>query len=193
MGAHGNGEARIFASPLARRMAQHAGLDLTGYRGSGPQGRIVKADIDRALAQPGAAEAQHLPAAAQETQQPAASLPTTGMAPMFAKEQVVALAGNPPYSEKPHTAMRRVIARRLSELKQTVPHFYMSVDCAIDELLKIRSTLEREVAQPDFSQRFRGPGRGLGIASGAGGQRVMERRGDLAMGPGRHFGRGGAR
>jgi pyruvate dehydrogenase E2 component (dihydrolipoamide acetyltransferase) len=61
--------------------------------------------------------------------------------PVFAKEQVLALAGNPPYHEKPHSAMRRVIARRLSESKQTVPHFYLSIDCTIDELLKIRATL----------------------------------------------------
>ena len=54
---------------------------------------------------------------------------------------MLALAGNPPYTEKPHTAMRRVIARRLAESKQTVPHFYMSVDCTIDELLKTRATL----------------------------------------------------
>jgi len=54
---------------------------------------------------------------------------------------VLALAGNPPYTEKPHTAMRRVIARRLAESKQTVPHFYMSIDCGIDELLKTRAAL----------------------------------------------------
>jgi pyruvate dehydrogenase E2 component (dihydrolipoamide acetyltransferase) len=66
------------------------------------------------------------------------------MAAVFAKEQVVALAGNPPYSEKPHTAMRRIIARRLSESKQTVPHFYMSVDCTIDELLKTRALLNEK-------------------------------------------------
>ncbi len=60
---------------------------------------------------------------------------------MFAKEQVLTLAGNPPYAEKPHTAMRRVIAKRLAESKQTVPHFYMSVDCTIDELLKTRAAL----------------------------------------------------
>src|SRR5260221_138141 len=55
--------------------------------------------------------------------------------------QVLELAGSPPYSEKPHSAMRRVIARRLSESKQTIPHFYMSIDCVIDELLKIRTVL----------------------------------------------------
>src|SRR5205807_2401493 len=117
---------RIFASPLARRMAQQAGLDLAALRGSGPQGRIVKADIDKALVGP--------------ARQPVAA-PGAAAAPGVAKEQVLALAGNPPYTEKPHSGMRRVIARRLSESKQTVPHYYMSVDCVIDDLLKIRAAL----------------------------------------------------
>ncbi len=116
---------RLFASPLARRMAIHAGLDLAAIRGSGPQGRVVKADIERTLAQPA-------------TAQPALA---AAAAPVFAKAQMLALAGNPPYSEKPHSAMRRIIARRLSESKQTVPHFYLSVDCAIDDLLKVRAAL----------------------------------------------------
>jgi pyruvate dehydrogenase E2 component (dihydrolipoamide acetyltransferase) len=73
---------------------------------------------------------------------------------VFAKAQMLALAGSPPYVEKPHSAMRRVIARRLAESKQTVPHFYMSVDCAIDDLLKIRATLnarsESKISINDF-------------------------------------------
>src|SRR5205814_1757789 len=150
----GNGEGRIFASPLARRMAQHAGLDLTAIRGSGPQGRIVKTDIDQALAQPGAARPTPLsvPAITGITGAPQAALSPAG--PVFAKEQVVALAGNPPYSEKPHSAMRRVIARRLSESKQTVPHFYMSVDCTIDELLKIRKTLNDKAPKDQGGYRI---------------------------------------
>ncbi|HLY45767.1 MAG TPA: pyruvate dehydrogenase complex dihydrolipoamide acetyltransferase [Stellaceae bacterium] len=127
-----NGEGRIFASPLARRMAVHAGIDLATLRGSGPQGRIVKADIDAVLAHPGAA-------APAPQRAPAAAI-APGAA-VFAKPQVLALAGTPPFTEKPLTAMRRVIARRLTESKQTVPHHYMSVDCAIDDLLKIRATL----------------------------------------------------
>jgi pyruvate dehydrogenase E2 component (dihydrolipoamide acetyltransferase) len=155
VGALGNGEARIFASPLARRMAQHAGLDLTAIRGSGPQGRIVKADIDRALSQPGAAAQPTR--IVQPTPQVPGALPTAATGAVFAKEQILALAGNPPYSEKPHSAMRRVIARRLSESKQTVPHFYMSVDCTIDELLKIRTALnqksETKISINDFMTR----------------------------------------
>ena len=74
--------------------------------------------------------------------------------PVFAKAQVLALAGNPPYSEKPHSAMRRVIARRLSESKQTVPHFYLSVDCTIDELLKIRKTLNDKAPKDEGGYRI---------------------------------------
>ena len=147
--ANGAETGRIFASPLARRMAQHAGIDLAAIRGSGPNGRIVKADIDRAIAAPGAAQVK--PAGAPLP----AGMPVS--APVFAKEQVLALAGNPPYTEKPHSAMRRVIARRLSESKQTVPHFYLSVDCAIDDLLKMRKTLngksETRISVNDFMIR----------------------------------------
>jgi pyruvate dehydrogenase E2 component (dihydrolipoamide acetyltransferase) len=135
--AHINGDG-VFASPLARRMAQQAGLDLAAMRGSGPQGRIVKADVDKALGAPGAAPG---PATARPPVASPGIAPMAPSMPVFAKEQVLALAGNPPYHEKPHSAMRRVIARRLSESKQTVPHFYLSIDCTIDELLKIRATL----------------------------------------------------
>ncbi len=154
--AANGGESRVFASPLARRMAHHAGLDLTAIRGSGPNGRVVKADIDRAVASPGAAPVRPAaqPAAAARPIAPAGA-PVS--APVFAKEQVLALAGNPPYTEKPHSAMRRVIARRLSESKQTVPHFYLSVDCVIDDLLKMRKTLnaksETRISVNDFAIR----------------------------------------
>jgi pyruvate dehydrogenase E2 component (dihydrolipoamide acetyltransferase) len=127
---------RVFASPLARRMAQQAGLDLAALRGSGPQGRIVKADIDKALAGPA-----RQPAAAPGAVAAPGVAAVPRALPGVAKEQVLALAGNPPYTEKPHSGMRRVIARRLSESKQTIPHYYMAVDCVIDDLLKIRASL----------------------------------------------------
>src|SRR5438132_712563 len=129
------GDGRIFASPLARRMAQLAGLDLAAIRGSGPQGRIVKSDIDAALSAARAAPATERPAAVPS----GPSLPP--VAPALSKERVAALAGNPPYTERPLNAMRRVIARRLTESKQTVPHFYLKVDCEIDALLKTRAEL----------------------------------------------------
>src|SRR5947207_209320 len=143
---------RVFASPLARRMAQQAGLDLAAIRGSGPNGGVVKADIDKVLAVPGAAAPPaRAPAVAPAATQAAVAAP--GM-PVFAKAQVLALAGNPPHTEKPHSAMRRVIARRLTESKQTVPHFYLSADCTIDELLKVRKELngksETRISVNDF-------------------------------------------
>src|SRR5437763_180792 len=146
-----NGD-RIFASPLARRMAQQAGLDLAAIRGSGPNGRVVKVDIDKVLAVPGAAAPPaRAPAVAPAATPAAAAAP--GM-PVFAKAQVLALAGNPPHTEKPHSAMRRVIARRLAESKQTVQHFYLSIDCTIDELLKVRKELngksETRISVNDF-------------------------------------------
>jgi pyruvate dehydrogenase E2 component (dihydrolipoamide acetyltransferase) len=132
--ARERGNGRIFASPLARRMAQQAGLDLGAIRGSGPQGRIVKSDIEAALSTGRAASAA-APARTGVVPQPVPA------APVLSKERVVALAGNPPYTERPLTAMRRVIARRLTESKQTVPHFYLTIDCEIDALLKIRTEL----------------------------------------------------
>jgi pyruvate dehydrogenase E2 component (dihydrolipoamide acetyltransferase) len=136
-----NGNGRIFASPLARRMAQQAGLDLAAIIGSGPQGRIVKADIDATLS-----AARAAPTAAPSPARPATATPVTPLpvplaAPALSKERVVALAGNLPHTERPLNAMRRVIARRLTESKQTVPHFYLTVDCEIDALLKTRSEL----------------------------------------------------
>jgi pyruvate dehydrogenase E2 component (dihydrolipoamide acetyltransferase) len=128
---------RIFASPLARRMAQHAGLDLGTITGSGPQGRIIKADIEAALAAARGAPAAAPTRPAVAPQPPPVSLPSGALS----KERILALAGNPPYTERPLTAMRRVIARRLTESKQSVPHFYLTVDCEIDELLKIRAEL----------------------------------------------------
>ena len=136
-GRGGNGKGRIFASPLARRMAHQAGLDLAAISGSGPQGRIVKADIEAALSAGRPAAAPARPVAQPQPAPPVTPAPV----PALSKERVLALAGNPPYTERPLTAMRRVIARRLTEAKQTVPHFYLTVDCEIDELLKFRAEL----------------------------------------------------
>ncbi len=114
-------------------MAQQAGVDLAALRGSGPQGRIVKADIEAALAAPARAGA---PVEIHPAPLPVAP-PGPTIAPALSKERVVALAGNPPYTERPLTAMRRIIARRLTEAKQTIPHIYLTIDCEIDALLKI--------------------------------------------------------
>jgi pyruvate dehydrogenase E2 component (dihydrolipoamide acetyltransferase) len=138
---------RVFASPLAKRMAAQAGLDLAHLKGSGPQGRIVKSDIDAALAKPGAprpAQAPPAAAPARPAAPPAAAQPAQAPrpgAPAFGKQAIVAQAGNLPYTEIPHTGMRRTIARRMVESKQNVPHFNLTVDCEVDALLKMRAEL----------------------------------------------------
>jgi pyruvate dehydrogenase E2 component (dihydrolipoamide acetyltransferase) len=121
------GGARIAASPLARRMAAQAGLDLASLRGTGPHGRIIKADIDAALAG-GAAPAK--------AEAPAATMPPPAPAPATPAQPPAA-----PYEEIPLGNMRKVIARRLTEAKQTIPHFYLTIDCELDALLALRAQL----------------------------------------------------
>jgi pyruvate dehydrogenase E2 component (dihydrolipoamide acetyltransferase) len=135
--ARGNGHAegeRIFVSPLARRMAEKAGLDLAGITGSGPHGRIVKHDIEAALAKGPSARK---PAVARGPAPAGAPI----FLPSYGKEQVVALAGNAPYTEVPHTTMRRIVAKRMAEAKTTIPHFYLTIDCEIDALLRMRKEI----------------------------------------------------
>jgi pyruvate dehydrogenase E2 component (dihydrolipoyllysine-residue acetyltransferase) len=126
-GGNGVDSDRIMASPLAKRMAAQAGLDLAALTGSGPHGRIIKVDVERAL-QGGAAAAA--PSPAVQAPAPRVQVPAVPTAPP---------AGG--FSELPLSNMRKVIARRLTESKQTVPHFYLSMDCALDALLKLRKEL----------------------------------------------------
>jgi pyruvate dehydrogenase E2 component (dihydrolipoamide acetyltransferase) len=126
---------RIFASPLARRMAKQAGLDLSGITGSGPHGRIVKADIDAAIAGGVPAAAAPAPPAPSPTVAPAAPAPSGPGA-----KQLADLLGMT-YQLEPLTSVRKVIAQRLTAAKQTIPHFYLSIDCEVDELLKVRKEL----------------------------------------------------
>ncbi len=116
--------ARIFASPLARRMAKQAGLALEAIAGTGPNGRIVKVDVEAAIAAAAAA-----PAAAV-----AASAPAAAPAAPPAHAPVA-------YRDAPASTMRKVIAQRLQEAKREVPHFYLTVDCAVDALLETRAQL----------------------------------------------------
>ena len=117
---------RVFASPLARRMATQAGLDLASVTGSGPHGRIVKSDVEGALS--GAT-----PAAAPAAQRPAAA-PISGAAMPF----------EPTFDLEPLSSMRKTIAQRLTEAKQTIPHFYLTVDCELDGLLDLRKRLNEK-------------------------------------------------
>lgn len=118
---------RIFASPLAKRIAKERGIDLASVKGTGPHGRIVKADLEGVKA--GAKPAAGQTAAAGGTFTPASS-----------SVNAVALADayGIPHSLQPNSGVRKVIARRLSESKQTVPHFYLTIDCELDGLLAVR-------------------------------------------------------
>ncbi|RAI56280.1 pyruvate dehydrogenase complex dihydrolipoamide acetyltransferase [Roseicella frigidaeris] len=138
---------RVFASPLARRMAQQAGLDLGALRGSGPGGRIVKSDIEAALAKGPAATSQGAPQGG-----PKAAPQAAAPAPQPAAAPAPKPAAPPPTVTAPHKAVpnstiRKVIARRLSEAKQTIPHFYVSMDFEIDALLKLRADLNGKSAK----------------------------------------------
>jgi pyruvate dehydrogenase E2 component (dihydrolipoamide acetyltransferase) len=121
---------RTFASPLAKRMAEQAGLDLSKIAGSGPGGRVVKHDIEAAVAGGGA----------KKTAAPAAAAASSS-APAPAAVSSSAIAGIGPHKLVPLSTMRKVIARRLTESKQQVPHFYLTVDCEIDKLLAGRAAL----------------------------------------------------
>ncbi|WP_426164174.1 pyruvate dehydrogenase complex dihydrolipoamide acetyltransferase [Sandarakinorhabdus sp. DWP1-3-1] len=126
-------EGRVNASPLARRLAEAQGVDLAGVSGSGPNGRIVRADVDAASGKPAAPA---LVAASAPAPAPAAAAPP---APKPA-------APAPGFADIPQTSeklgnVRKVIARRLTEAKQTVPHFYLTSDVRIDALLKLRGEL----------------------------------------------------
>jgi pyruvate dehydrogenase E2 component (dihydrolipoamide acetyltransferase) len=109
----GNGNGRIFASPLARRNARAAGVTLDGIVGSGPHGRILRADVERAIA-----------GGKPRAGQPSAAAP--------------APASGANYTEVPLSSMRKTIARRLVEASQTIPHFYLGIECEVDKLLALR-------------------------------------------------------
>ncbi len=150
---NGHAGERVFASPLARRMAKQAGIDLSGLRGSGPNGRIVRADGD-AAPKPGAAGARRVEAEAggRETDavqaapvvQKADAAKPTAPAPAAPKPAAPITA---PHTLVPNSNMRRVIARRLAESKQLVPHFYITMDVELDALLKLRSDLNARSAK----------------------------------------------
>ncbi|MFW5655302.1 MAG: pyruvate dehydrogenase complex dihydrolipoamide acetyltransferase [Roseicyclus sp.] len=135
-----DGGARIFASPLARRIAKDKGLDLAQIKGSGPHGRIVKADVEAAEARPAAAPAPEAPKAAVETAGAKPPMPA-GMG----ADQVAKMYEGRAYEEVKLDGMRRTVAARLTEAKQTIPHFYLRRDIRLDALLKFRSELNRQL------------------------------------------------
>lgn len=129
------GGNRVFASPLAKRIAKDAGVDIASIQGSGPRGRVVEKDV-RAALQGGGAKPAAAPAAA--AQAPAAKPAAPQLAPSMGADQVKAMFEAGTYEEVPLDGMRKTIAKRLVESKQTVPHFYLSLDCELDALMALR-------------------------------------------------------
>lgn len=117
------------ASPLARRLAQEKGVEIESLKGSGPRGRVVRVDIEAAAA------ARPEPARASAADVAPSSSPTRARS---------AAPVDQPYDEIPLTNIRKVIARRLTEAKSTIPHFYLEADCEIDALLDLRETLNSQ-------------------------------------------------
>ncbi len=117
------GGTRIFASPLAKRIAKQKGIDLAALKGSGPHGRVVLKDVENA--KPGVVPGSK----------------SAGMPQGMSDEAVLKLFEPGSYDLVPHDGMRKTIARRLTESKQTVPHFYVSVDCVLENLLPLRERL----------------------------------------------------
>lgn len=121
---------RVFASPLAKRIAANAGIDLSAISGSGPNGRIVKTDVESVLSG-GVSQKQSTKqstvaaAASSATSSASAAVPDFGQA----------------FTEVENSSVRKIIARRLLEAKQSIPHFYLTIDCQIDALLKLRKEL----------------------------------------------------
>jgi len=160
-GENGHDGKRIFASPLARRLARELGLDLGTLKGSGPHGRIVKADIDRVAGTP---VKPPEPAAALEAE-PEPVEPEAGSKELATRrgipepvglsdKQVLALYQPGSYEIVPHDTMRKLIAERLTLSKQTIPHFYLAIDCELDAVLGARVRLNA-LAPQDGPRAFK--------------------------------------
>ncbi|TPI62134.1 pyruvate dehydrogenase complex dihydrolipoamide acetyltransferase [Mesorhizobium sp. B3-1-3] len=125
------------ATPLARRLAREANLDLSAITGSGPRGRVVRADVEAAVAAKSAVTPAQ-PAAEIPVEAPSAPAPA---AKPMSDDQVLKLFAEGSYELVPHDNMRKTIARRLVEAKSTIPHFYLTLDCELDALLALRTQL----------------------------------------------------
>jgi pyruvate dehydrogenase E2 component (dihydrolipoamide acetyltransferase) len=124
-----NGHDRTFSSPLARRLAKEAGIELTRINGSGPHGRVIARDVEEAKSGKGL----KAPAAAPST--------APSIAPSMSDQQIRALFEEGSYEVIPHDGMRRTIAQRLTASVQTIPHFYLTMDCDIGKLLAAREEI----------------------------------------------------
>jgi len=126
--------ARTFSSPLARRLAKEAGLDISAVNGSGPHGRVVKADIEKAVT---SGTGKAAPAATPQ----AAGAPAPALAKGPSDDAVLKLFPEGSYELLPHDGMRKTISLRLTESSQTVPSYFISMDCELDALMKLRAEI----------------------------------------------------
>ena len=124
-----NGHARTFSSPLARRLAKEAGIELARVTGSGPHGRIIARDVEQAKSGKGLKAPAAAPAGAP------------AVAPSMSDQQIRALYEDGSYEVVPHDGMRRTIAQRLTASVQTIPHFYLTMDCNIGKLVEAREEI----------------------------------------------------
>jgi pyruvate dehydrogenase E2 component (dihydrolipoamide acetyltransferase) len=127
-----NGHARVFSSPLARRLAKEAGIDVSRVVGSGPHGRVVARDVEGAKSGKGLKAPGATPAGGP------------ALAPSMSDQQVRALFEEGSYEVVPHDGMRRTIAQRLTASVQTIPHFYLTIDCDIGKLLAAREEINKQ-------------------------------------------------
>ena len=164
-------------------MAAQAGLELGGIKGSGPHGRIVKADID------GGTQGRRAPSVPLQAEARARTRASRSRLPRLLPRVRSRRAA---YDEIPLNNMRKVIARRLTEAKQTIPHFYLTLDCELDALLALRAQLNgREGADYKLSVNdFVIKAVALAHAQGAGRERLLGRRQDLPVQGHRRLGRG---
>jgi pyruvate dehydrogenase E2 component (dihydrolipoamide acetyltransferase) len=132
---NGQGSGRIFSSPLARRLAKEAGIDLSQVIGSGPHGRVIARDIEQARLGKGLRAPVEAPSAAAVPPAPSPEMRAPG------DDKIRALFEPGSYEIVPHDSMRKIIAHRLTQSKLTIPHFYLSVDCALDQLLAAREQI----------------------------------------------------
>ena len=173
-GPHASGANRIFSSPLARRMAKDAGVDLNRVQGSGPHGRVIARDIEAAKSGKG------LACTGRRTHRAAAA----AIAPSMSDQQIRALYEEGTYELVPHDGMRRTIAQRLTASMQTVPHFYLTMDCNIGKLMAAREEINaaapkdkrRQAGLQAFGQRLRHQGAGARAATHARCQCQLDRR-----------------
>ena len=146
----GSGE-RVFASPLARRIAKQEGIDLSAVQGSGPRGRVIERDV-RAAKEAGTGKAAptavpQAAAKAPEAASPKAAPATAAKAAGLTTDQVRGFYAKDSYEDVPLDGMRKTIAKRLTEAMQVAPHFYLTVDCEIDALMALREQLNKSAAK----------------------------------------------